>query len=232
MFNVSSLLNQPRFTSLIQFQILAMVDGCISAAHKRAFCGLDNLVSLVIRCTDELQDLQPLKPTLRRLDIRRGQFTTIPSNYFHGFLKLRSLSLSQGFLESVPPINALQQTIDTLNLESNKITTLHGGWLKSVYGRLRRLRITNNRIFVVSSQIWKAIPHISNIIIFDNEITQIEDPELEFLPKSTYINLNDNPLDCTSRLAWIVASSWLRVSSAICNTPSCRKGIPLVSMSE
>ena len=225
-------LDQPSLNLFIQFQVLALVNGCVSSVDKRAFCGLDNLVGLMISCQDELQDLQPLKKTLRILEIGKLQFASIPSKYFHGFLKLRSLSLTRGVLESIPPINALARTIDTLNLEHNKITHLLGDWLNSIYEKLRGLRIEGNRIFVISSQIWKAIPNISGIIIFDNEITHIEDPELEFLPKPTYINLRGNPLDCTSRLAWIISSSWLHVSSALCNTPSCRKGMQLLSMSE
>ena len=186
----------------------------------------------MISCSDELQYLQPLKATLRKLEIRKLLFAWIPSKYFHGFLKLRSLSLSQGVLGSIPPINALARTIDTLNLESNKISTLHGDWLNSIYGKLRTLRIENNRIVVVSSQIWKAIPNISSISINHNEILHVEDPDIQFLPKLTYMNLGHNPLDCTSRMTWIVSSSWLHVNSAICNTPSCRKGISLLSMSE
>ena len=186
----------------------------------------------MITCPDKLPNLQPVKATLRRLTIRSSQFTTIPSNYFNGLSKLRYLSLDRGALKNVPHISALTKTIDTLGLNRNKITNLHGDWLENIYGKLRKLFIINNRIFVVSSQIWKAIPNISSIIIYHNDITHIEDPVFEVPRKSIYMNLGGNPLDCTSHLTWIVSTSWLSVPYACCNTPSCWKGMPLLSMSK
>ena len=189
-------------------------------------------MGLIITCPDKLPNLQPVKATLCRLTIRSGQFATIPLNYFNGFSKLRYLSLDRGALKNVPPINALAKTINTLDLNRNKITNLHGDWLENMYGKLRKLFITNDRIFVVSSQIWKGIPNISSIIIYHNDITHIEDPVFEFPRKSIYMNLGGNPLDCTSHLTWIVSASCLSVLYACCNTPSCRKGMPLLSMSQ
>ena len=186
----------------------------------------------MITCPDKLPNLQPVKATLSRLTIRSSIFATIPSDYFHGFSKLRSLTLDRGALKSVPPINTLAKTIDTLVLNRNEITNLHGDWLESVYGKLKRLFIGENKIFVVSSQIWKAIPNISSIVIYQNEITHIEDPVLEGPRKSIYMNLGGNPLDCTSHLTWVVSTNWLSVHYASCNTPSCRRGMPLLSMSK
>ena len=186
----------------------------------------------MITCPDKLPNLQPVKATLCRLTIRNSKFATIPSDYFHGFSKLRSLTLDRGALKSVPPINALAKTIDTLDLSRNEITNLDGDWLESIYEKLRGLFIGENKIFVVSSQIWKAIPNISGIVMYHNDITLIEDPVLEGPRKSIYMNLGGNPLDCTSHLTWVVSTSWLSVHFASCNTPSCRKGMPLLSMSK
>ena len=186
----------------------------------------------MITCPDKLPNLQPVKATLCRLTIRSSQFATIPSDYFHGFSKLRSLTLDRGALKSIPPINALAKIIDTLDLNRNEITNLHGDWLESIYEKLRMLFIANNKIFLVSSQIWKAIPNISSIVIYHNEITHIEDPVLEGPRKSIHMDLSGSPLDCKSHLTWVVSTSWLSVGYASCNTPFCRKGMPLLSMSK
>ena len=122
------------------------------------------------------------------------------------FPKLEFLSLADNGLKVIPDISALANTLVSLFLERNRITSLKG--LYNIrFSRLRVLELMENHINAISID-KLHMPALTTLSLHDNLVKIIE-PIVGILGGSSgpcaqlLVSLHDNPWHCYTSMVWL-----------------------------
>ena len=195
------------------------------------FCGLSQLEKLDMRFNklNKVPELAPVKLTLVNLFLSHNHLSRFPNDYFHGFVKLRSLNIDNNHLEAVPILGWLTKTLQILSLRENNITSVEGIVTQMRFRKLHAINLEKNKINVFDVKILSTMPKLTYIYLHKNLITHIENYRVYFAHS---ISLFENPFHCDIRMAWITSLKNDHLRSPICATPWCLKGRKMYKMSK
>ena len=95
----------------------------ITDCNEMAFAGIHDLRTLSLFQTEliSMPPLNPIKSTLKTLNLNSNHISFVPSGYFQGFKQLKNLYFSKNAFRLVPDIMALHDTISILIFTMNNI---------------------------------------------------------------------------------------------------------------
>ena len=168
---------------------------------------------------------------LQYLNMDSNQLTTFPDCQGPS-QTLHTLLLSGNLMEEFPSFNRLGKSLIRLDLQYNKLQNIQ---LESTYGldSLRYLILLGNQLTV-----FPDVTYMSDTLVvldlFENAISEVPESHFLFagehkalvinlesnqltsvpspgcLPHNMHIRLQDNPLHCDDRLAWLLTTTGIR----------------------
>ncbi len=201
----------------------------ISFLHKDSFIGLPKLRRLHLGKNHltqvepaifrELHSLQKLEIYLNRLvELKNGTFVGLKSLIF---LRLESnllVSLESGVFNDL-------ENIETIYLSYNKLKELPSG-LFSNTTKLQKIFLEFNELIDLPSRLFQDLPFLNEVYLGNNELISIpfelflNSPNLKVLDLKrnelqiveeielshwyVEINLGENPLQCVSKICWLL----------------------------
>ena len=149
----------------------------IHTFQENAFCGLNNLVNLLITYCQipQMPPLNPVERALVSLALSHNKITSIPEGYFIGFPRLIYLDLAHNSLSSVWQLYPLYATLRTLYLDSNRLQTFPTCLYNATFTALNRLYLSFNKITECKKDMLNYIKSLFVVTLQANSISQIED---------------------------------------------------------
>jgi len=180
-------------------------------------------------------DLFP--PNLKTLDMSFNRVEGIRGNTFRSLSALKTLNLQGNMIEEIKDLAFLGLlSLTSLDLSHNSILTLGDESLTGLPS-LESLSLSHNHLQVVSSLWMIDTPLLRELLVMDNDITNVEEDAFTGLEHLTEINLAGNPLSCdchiSSFYSFLHASLSLSNSSfisALCATPILLTNAPLYQL--
>ena len=117
--------------------------------------------------------LTPVKNTLEDIVLTYNNISGVPSDYFSGFKKLKCLTMTGNSLCLIPNISPLYNTIINLQLENNKIYSISGGLIRTVYPLLQVLNLDKNALKKFDSEIVTFWPSLKVLSLRYNLIARL-----------------------------------------------------------
>ncbi len=169
---------------------------------------LVNLIHFSLR-SSSLSDIQ--SETFRGLskltgiDLDNNMLSSLPADLFQGLTNLYEIYLGRNRLESLP--EDLFRGLSNLNeiyLEDNLLESLPEDSFQNLPS-LEFVDLSENRLTRIPANIFFNSTKIEEILLWSNNISSVKDMGL---PESwVYLDLYDNPLNCTAEMCWVLHQS-------------------------
>jgi Leucine-rich repeat (LRR) protein len=175
---------------------------------------------------------------LKTLDLSFNQLEGIRGNTFRHLPALMTLNLQGNLIEEIENFAFLGLvSLSSLDLSHNNILTLAEESLSGLPS-LEILSLSHNHLQVVSSMWVVGTPLLMELLVMDNDITNVEEDALTGLHNLHQINLAGNPLSCDCHMSsfhsFLHSTPSLSNSSlfsALCATPIYLTNTPLYQLS-
>ena len=156
------------------FQGLSIYKCPLSAIHPEAFSGMRYLFSLKIETTTNVTppSLDPIKKTLRRLELSRSPIFFINETYFYGFEKLHEIYLRSTFLRTLPDLSKLSTILTSLDLTDNRIRNIDNMY-DTNFTQLETIYLRGNLSEIIDSRRLN-FPNLMTIDLAQNRIMTID----------------------------------------------------------
>ena len=140
-----------------------------------AFSGIPSLRFLLLFYAGlmTVPPLNPVKCTLKELDLSYNNISSIPRGYFVGFKNLALLSMRYNLLHEIPDIAPLRNTIIEIQLYFNQIISISGALNRTIYSQLKKILLTGNSIMVLNPDMLLFWPRLTYMDLSDNRIVQL-----------------------------------------------------------
>ena len=154
--------------------------------------------------------LHPVKRRLMRLSLNRNKISVVPSTYFKGFDNILELNLEHNILHIFPDVTPISYTLRGLSLRENQIQIIPRDIYLTPFNHLQTLILDENQISSFDYKSVLAWPNLTNVALSFNKIRSFPDTSYKHrdCPDDSWWNcflyLNDNPIDCDSRLASLI----------------------------
>ena len=146
--------------------------------------------------------------------------------FSYDFPKLETLTLVNNGLKEVPKVSLVVDTLCSLYLSRNRITSL-----KNIYNirfpKLRTLELQTNRIRLISIDKLE-MPQLTSLLLYENLIKTVE-PIAGILGGSSgrcgqlYVSFNINPWHCDTSMMWLKECDKMPgINPTYYRGPSCR----------
>ena len=201
--------------------------------QPRAFCGLEDLSNLYLRDNElrEPPELLPVKATLEVLVLSNNKISIIPSFYFSGFKKLRSLEIDENFLSNLPNIGVVGSSLMSLSASKNRIESLDPLLKQRDLLVLQMFNGSRNNMKALDVKIFNKVPNVTHFDLTNNKLRHLDD----FRPylvnwNSTLrlpVSIGFNPWNCGPDLAWMLELEGIKgipEAHMFCHSPKCRNG--------
>ena len=168
----------------------------ITDCNEMAFAGIHDLRTLTLFHTEliYMPPLNPIKSTLKILNLNSNRISFVPSGYFQGFKQLQKLFFTENTFRVVPDISALHNTIVVLILSMNSIHSINGWLNEAIYLQLSELYLDHNVIREFDPNMLSYWPNLNLLNLDGNRIVQLPTGYKE----DHYKNCSeDNPNVCT-----------------------------------
>ncbi len=165
-------------------------------------------------------------PLCTLLGITRSKLQNIDPDAFQQLDSLEEILLADDKLNGIQHGTFWNASlVITLDLHGNQFTELVNGMFAGLI-KLKTIKMHENEIISIEKKVFHDLPSLETIYLFQNNLTFIpadiflKSPNINYinfgsndivyiedigLPESTVeLLLYDNPLDCSSRLCWIV----------------------------
>ena len=119
--------------------------------------------------------LDPVKSTLKHLNLRSNFLRKIDQDFFHGFIKLASLDLSSNDLNDLPDLSPVAQTLSTFKVPNNEIISISPSVSSTNFSILFRLDVARNKIKQLNLEMLNSWPNLVFLHIDFNLIETLED---------------------------------------------------------
>ena len=119
--------------------------------------------------------LSHVKDGLRTLNLGRNLLNDVPAEYFYGFVVLSIIQIYANKLTAVPDIRPLNATLKVLDLSSNEIESLEPFLSNTIFPKLHRLDVTDNKIGYLSSGMISCWPRLLALNFGNNLLKSLED---------------------------------------------------------
>ena len=157
------------FSGMPQLKVISITNSSLQVVNKAAFVGLMSLevLKLILGRLETPPPLMDIRITLVKLILNNNYITYVDSDYFMGCERLSTLDLNRNLLATVPNLEHVSFSIESLRLASNHLQ-----------GNI----IAFNKDF----------PNLHLVYIGDNFITGYCTRQFEYTPKLSLLNLNNN----------------------------------------
>ena len=112
--------------------------------------------------------LGPVKESLETLSLRRNLLDSISNAYFNGFQRLHSIDLAHNRLNAGPNTSPLADILRILYLEQNVISSLSTFLTSTIYSRLSRLNVSNNKLNYLNVEMIILWPNLRFLYVSGN----------------------------------------------------------------
>ena len=148
--------------------------------------------------------IRPLAKTLKVLNLRVNNITSMYSEYFSGFDLLESIDLSQNRLISLPNMHHVNGTLKSLFIQRNNLEQITPLYFVPL-GKLRLLHLSHNYLVNISFEhtMWPALLFLQ---LTHNLLSTIN-PYRPLTHGITTIRMQGNPWHCDRKLCWLAACS-------------------------
>ena len=119
--------------------------------------------------------LDPVKSTLKHLNLRSNFLRKIDQDFFHGFIKLASLDLSSNDLNDLPDLSPVAQTLSNFKVPNNEIISISPSVSSTIFSILFRLDVARNKIKQFNLKMLNSWPDLVFLHIDFNLIETLED---------------------------------------------------------
>ena len=154
--------------------------------------------------------LHPVKRRLMRLSLNRNKISVVPSTYFKGFDNILELNLEHNILHAFPDVTPISHTLRYLYLRDNQMQIIPRNIYFTPFNRLQTLILDENQISSFDYKSILAWPNVTTVALTSNTIRSLPDTSYKHkdCPDNSwwkcFLYLNDNPIDCDSRLAGLI----------------------------
>ena len=142
---------------------------------------------------------------LEMLNLDSNQLKQINPLSLQGLGSLGSISLAENNIQEVPSaIFVLLHLMRSINLAKNNISIVYSRAFSGAIF-LEHVHLNQNTIYNVPSDAFYGLTRLKTLRLDDNQLQTLgEDCILRGIEKSVLdLNLWNNPIDCTCRIAWI-----------------------------
>ena len=145
--------------------------------EQDAFHGLHSLADLELQhCSlKEMPPLDPVKSTLKHLNLRSNLLRKIEQDFFHGFVQLTSLDFARNHLSSLPDLSPVAQTLSNFKAPYNEIISISPSVTSANFSILFRLDFERNKIKEFNIEMFNSWPNLAFLHIDYNLIETLED---------------------------------------------------------
>ena len=147
----------------------------ITDCNGMAFAGIHDLRTLTLFHTEliYMPPLNPIKSTLKTLNLNYNHISFVPSGYFQGFKQLQKLYFTKNAFRLVPDIMALHDTISILIFTRNNIDSINGWLNEAIYLQLSELYLDHNVIREFDPNMLSYWPNLNLLNLFGNRIAHL-----------------------------------------------------------
>ena len=189
----------------VYFQKISVVNNVIHDMNVDALHGLNNLKQLRLeRCL--LRRMPPIchvKDTLHTLIINGNSVANIPGGYFDDCDKLAVISLANNKLTHFPDVSPIHQSLTSLSVISNQISTIPIFMVENKFVSLKYLMVSDNKIHSFPPSLISTCPNMQEFFITNNNLHTLEKSAFEGKHSGVTVTLAFNPWSCDSALAWL-----------------------------
>ena len=154
--------------------------------------------------------LHPVKRRLMRLSLNHNKISVVPSTYFKGFDNIIELKLEHNTLHTFPDVTLISHTLRDLSLIDNLIQIIPRNIYLTPFNHLQTLILNKNQISSIDYKSILAWPNLTHVVLSFNKIRSFPDTSYKHgdcpddFSWKCFLYLNENPLDCDSRLASLI----------------------------
>ena len=149
----------------------------IHVIEEDAFVGLKDLITLALSdCgLNEMYPLGPVKGNLKNLRLSSNCLIVIPTDYFCGFIRLRTISLENNKFLAVPNVTPLVTQLYKIELGRNNIPSFEPCLTHTTFPRMLQLKVNNNEIECLSRDMIRHCPELVRLNLRNNLLKTMED---------------------------------------------------------
>ena len=175
-----------------------------------AFAGIHGLRTLVLTDTEliAMQPLNPIKSTLKYLNLRSNHISFVPGGYFLGFKQIKKLHFTKNAFRLVPDIVTLHNTIVSLCFSMHDIHSIHGWLNEAIYRQLTELHLNDNAIMEFNPNMLSYCPRLKRLNLDRNRLVHLPlaYPEDRYKNCSVCaVTFSENPIHCDRAVEGIIA---------------------------
>ena len=151
-------------------------------------------------------DLAQICSSLQDLILDDNQITNLPSNYFTGCTKLKSIKFRNNFLPSPQPFLQLGSALKVLNIGKNRFSEPISSTFFSGWPALTRVNMEYCNITSFDPETLKYAPDLVVVDLRGNKLTRVKDPHQWCQGAAcTQMNfrLEENQLKCDYDFCWL-----------------------------
>ena len=137
--------------------------------------------------------------------------------------------LNNNKLLALPELHWIKHSLIMLHASDNKIKSLDVFNVIGMFELLAYIDMGGNSIRVFNAIIQRYMPKFSNLWLYSNELTSIDDFRIYYKMK---IYLVGNPWHCETALSWMGEDDMAFEVGLVCGTPTCVQGIAIADMSK
>ena len=159
-----------------------------------------------------MSPLNPIKISLKTLNLNYNHISFVTSGYFQGFKQLQKLHFIENAFRLVPDIAALHNTIAFLYFSFINIHSIHGWLNEAIYRQLSELHLKNNVIRAFDPNMLSYWPRLKRLSLTGNRIKQLPtvNPEDDYKNCSQgnttvcVLTFDGNPIQCDRALEGMI----------------------------
>ena len=119
--------------------------------------------------------LNPVKSTLETLRLGQNHLANVSADYFHDFITLRSIILSNNNFIEIPNIIPLTATLHYFNMGSNKVQSFAPFLSNTTFTEVLTLYMSSNKIRYLSRDMLRCWPKLLILYLSNNLLKSLED---------------------------------------------------------
>ena len=214
---------------MLFFQLILITGAKLEKIAENAFGGLKAVERLLMYGNDikHIPNIDPLKPTLKELQLQRNKISEIDENYFKGFGKLEDIFLDNNLLTLLPNLSWLGATLYSIRFDDNQVVSLDGLILGGHYPKLFIVSAINNNLTYFDPKCLLIMPTLVVINLAGNRLVHMDDFRHFFNGR---IILTDNPWVCDHNLSWMRDLDRHQHQQVLCYSPWCLSGRDIASL--
>lgn len=178
----------------------------------------NNPIRTMENITSAIQTLKKLE----ELDISGCGLQHLPFDSFIG-LRIRSLNLSNNLFMNVPSLNYLSYSLLKLSLDNNRISFLDDTSFRTL-DFIEEISAENCGIQDIAGETFLTNDNLRKLNLKNNTLHSLLPSDVPW--RSAWINLENNPWDCSCRNLWLMRETYQLYTNLIhsqnirCRTPS------------